>query len=119
MISNVVAYLGGGWIYSKTDFVWNGCDWNYQEMLSNVKYSFEKQLKSSIENESLWYSRRNLRKFLLTRGFSQMLENEPILPPSKVKDYLERTLTFFPYIKDSDGIYRGKLFELRGLARLA
>jgi len=108
-LSNVVGNLGGGWIYPKTDFTWNGCDWDYNSMVDSVKNTFEQELKALESREDEWYSRNNLRKFLLTRGFSQMSEAEPIIPSKKVQAYLEDGLTFFPFVKDKDGVYRGKL----------
>ena len=108
-LSNVVSNLGGGWIYPKTDFIWNGCDWDYDSMLTSVKTAFEQELKSLNNNETGWYSRNTLRRFLLTRAFSQMDESEPIIPSKKVQSYLQDNLTFFPYVKDNDGIHHGNL----------
>lgn len=106
-ISEVVANLGGGWIYSKTDYIWNGCDWDYNSMLDIVKNSYEKELRALEKNN--WFSRKNLRKYLLTRGFSHLQESEPLISSNMIRDYLNEHLRFFPYLKDKDGGYRGRL----------
>ncbi len=108
-LSNVVGNLGGGWIYPKIDFIWNGCDWDYNSMVESVKNDFEHELKVLDKGKTTWYSRNNFRNFLLTRAFGRVSEIEPINPSKKVQEYLQENLTFFPFVKDKDGIYRGKI----------
>jgi starch synthase len=106
-INDVVGNLGGGWIYSKTDFTWNGCDWDYNDILENIKTTYENQLKALGDDD--WFSRKNLRKFLLTRAFSQFQNSEPIISSPIIRSYLSENLRFFPYLRDSDGAFRGKI----------
>ncbi len=107
-VSNVVGNIGGGWIYHKTDFTWNGCDWDFSLMQKSVEKDFGLQLKELDENSPL--SRRTLRKFLLTQGFSTITEN-PKIPSQKVEQFLHDHLTFFPYVTDKEGIPRGRLAD--------
>ncbi|MBN2155689.1 MAG: glycosyltransferase [Candidatus Lokiarchaeota archaeon] len=106
-LSNVVGNLGGGWIYPKIDYIWNGCDWEYDSLLNSVKNSYETGLKALGSKN--WYSRSTFRRFLLTRGFSYLQDFEPVIDSKKVQKALEDLLTFFPYMKDSDGVCRGKI----------
>jgi len=106
-MSNVVGYLGGGWVYPKIDFIWNGCDWDYEEMRRNVLSTYKRELQSLDKKN--WSSRKNLRKFLLTRAFSYLDESEPIYSSKNVEGYLQNHLTFFPYMKNKKGIFDGKL----------
>jgi starch synthase len=110
-LSNVVGNLGGGWIYPKTSFIWNGCDWDYESIRKSVLKSYEQELKILNKglNDESWVLRRNLRKFLLTRAFSQLNESEPVVESRKVQSYLHEKLRDFPFIKDRDGVFRGKL----------
>lgn len=107
LINNIINNLGGRLISTKSDFFWNGCDWDYKKMKSDANEKFAEELK--MLNNKHPYRRDILRKFILTKGLSELPAREPVVDSIKVKKFLSAELTEFPYRKDPDGSYSGKI----------
>jgi starch synthase len=106
--SEVVPRLGGGWINGKSNFIWNGCDWDFESMMKNTERIFGENLRVIDEFNPM--SRPTLRKYLLTKGLGELSKSEPEIQSEEIKDLLGEVLTDFPYRADEDGKFRGKVY---------
>jgi starch synthase len=104
---DVVSRIGGGWINGKSDFMWNGCDWDYDRNFEEVKKRFFDELNALDKINP--FDRANLRKFLLTKALNTMPENEPMFDSKRIKDYVSTNFHGFPYRPNADGTYAGKV----------
>jgi starch synthase len=105
--SEVVPILGGGWINGKSNFIWNGCDWDYEAMIKNTERRFGDKLRTIDGVNPM--NRSTLRKYLLTVGLGELSKNEPEIQSEEIKDFLGGILTDFPYKADVDGKFSGKI----------
>ncbi|MHA1727481.1 MAG: glycosyltransferase [Promethearchaeota archaeon] len=104
--SYVIKDLGDRSTFGKTDFSWNGCDWNYYQMLKDVKNNFGNELKAfNSENP---FERNTLRKFFLTSGLGNLPAEEPVIESRIINDFLNKILNEFPYKNDG-----GKIFPFK------
>ncbi len=84
--SSIIPKLGGDLIRFKSDFVWNGCDWDYYDIYENVINSFGKEIRDVLDiSESSRISRKDLKKYLLTYKIGN-LERSPFITSEKVLD---------------------------------
>lgn len=109
--ADIVARLGGGWINGKSDYFWNGCDWDYEKNFENIKSNFENQLR---EFDSMHpFDRTTMREFFLTKALGEMLPNEPDNDSQKIKDFFSTSLIEKPYIANKDGTFSGKVLPFK------
>ncbi len=74
-----------GWRFaSKSAYIYNGTDWDYKDILNKVI----KVHGRAIRGLGLDYSRRKLRKYLLTKGLESIMENEPLIVDEDVRKYV-------------------------------
>lgn len=106
----------------KKEFIWNGCDWKYEELLKEVyKQHGEaiKELYGKIEVE-----RFQLREYFLTKALEKLKPEEPILDEGPVKEIVY-ALENKPFLGggkveafDKDGpmvLMTGRLSEQKGV----
>jgi starch synthase len=109
----------------KTAFHWNGCDWDRGRMLEGVLTKFGDDARSTLGVVEI--TRRDLRRYFLTKAIGNLQAEEPIVDEEKVK----QTLSSFkkpPFIGngklqpfDEDGpmaLMTGRLTEQKGLDTL-
>ena len=107
--SDIIPNCGGDLIRKKCDFTWNGCDWEYNKILTMVLDKFGSKLlnknarlqhspESSESPESLhsW----DFRSFLLTRKLEKLGDSEPIIRESRIKSVLAKYCIKPPYHPD-------------------
>jgi len=81
--SSIIPKLGGE-IKFKTDFVWNGCDWDYYEIYENVLDSLGKEIREVLNIPKIsQISRSALKEYLLTYKIGN-LEKSPLITSEKV-----------------------------------
>lgn len=101
LLSDVVPKLGGDLISFKSDFVWDGCDWNYDSMMKDLKKRFADEVEkfTGISNFAE-ISRWGLRKFLLTHKIEDIPQNEPIITSEEVLKVVNSLNGTYPILKD-------------------
>jgi len=84
LYSDIIPNLGEDLIKFKTDFVWNGCDWQYKKLYSDIIEKMGYQIRDVLDLSSdAIISREDLKKFLLTYKISQ-LSSPPVISSQKV-----------------------------------
>ncbi|MBD3350693.1 MAG: glycosyltransferase, partial [Candidatus Lokiarchaeota archaeon] len=107
--NNVVKQLGGSLIAGKSEFFWNGCDWDYDDMLRTTKVDFKEDLMKFNPNDP--FSRTTIRNYLETKALGELPRREPVNSSSKIKDFLSNKLIKYPYKPNEDGVFAGKVWE--------
>jgi len=105
----------------KKEFIWNGCDWKYEELLNEVYRQHGKNIKELYGKTSV--KRFQLREYFLTKALAKLKPEEPILDEGPVKEavYNLREKPFLEKGKveafDKDGpmiLMTGRLSEQKG-----
>lgn len=95
-LRDVLKYFGAE-CECKASYLWNGCDWNPEAMLSTVEQRFGNDIRQVYGVQTI--KRPHLRRYLLTKALGNLEPNEPILVGEEVasavsqlkeKPYLER-----------------------------
>ena len=95
--SDIIPNCGEDIIRWKSDFTWNGCDWDYLQNLKNIwdKYSEFLPVKS-IEDVNSW----DLRKYLLENSMGNLPKNEPYIKSFEIKMAISKEFKNYPYRSD-------------------
>ena len=95
--SDIIPNCGGDIIRWKSDFTWNGCDWDYDKNLIDTfkKYSDYLQTKSIDEIKS-W----DFRKVLLEESMGKLPKNEPHIKNFEIKLVISKEFNKYPYRSD-------------------
>ena len=88
--SDVIPNCGWDMIRSKSDFTWNGCDWNYDQMKRSVISKFDEY----FDERSTQF---DFRRVFLTKLIGNLPENEPIIDSQIIWDVLKEQFTQAPY----------------------
>ena len=95
--SDIIPNCGEDVIRWKSDFTWNGCDWDYHQNLKNIWAKYSEFLPvNSIEDVKSW----DLRKFLLEDIIGKLPKNEPFIKSSEVKYVISKEFKDYPYRSD-------------------
>ncbi len=99
--SDIIPNLGGDLISSKSDFVWDGCDWDYNEIKTEIKNKFSKEIINftGITDYSK-ISRWDMRKFLLTYKIENIPKEEPIITSEIVLKVVNSLNGVYPILQD-------------------
>lgn len=95
----VIPKIGQG-CEKKATFHWNGCDWDYNQMLEDATKRFRENAKEAHGVNGI--PRNILRKHFLTKALGSLEPNEPILEGGKIKDLVS-------YFKNQPFIENGKI----------
>ncbi|MEM3832308.1 MAG: glycogen/starch synthase [Thermoprotei archaeon] len=83
---NSVLKTLGAELKAKSLYVYNGTDWNYDDVIKNVISYHGKQIISYLKLENLdRLKREHLRKYLLMYAIGNLDENEPIINDEKLQ----------------------------------
>lgn len=112
--SEIIEKFGEEFLKNKTDFSWNGCDWDYNQVLNEVYIQLRTKLGDLNPNDPNF--REKLKEYLILHGIGDLPRGEPEIESTKIGAYINENLTQYPYIMDSDGIFRGRVapFEENG-----
>lgn len=87
--SDIIPNCGKELIEFKSNFIWDGCDWNYEEIFQHVLRNHEKEIREVLHipfEKDLVIS--NMKQYLLTHKISH-LDRSPLIHSSKVLDVIQ------------------------------
>ncbi len=95
--SDIIPNCGGDMIEPKTDFTWNGCDWDFEEHLDIVWDGVKDHFPEKNKEEIASY---DLRKQFLTNILGNLPEEEPIIKNDNIKSMIREEFQDPPYHPD-------------------
>ncbi|MHA1519516.1 MAG: glycosyltransferase [Promethearchaeota archaeon] len=101
--SDIIPNCGGKAIRHKSDFTWNGCDWEYESMLQDVKDRFDEEthLKApSTPSVSSDFHSSRLRSLFLTKKLGNLAESEPKIHSPLICNFVRDQFNAYPYNSD-------------------
>lgn len=99
--SDVIPNLGGDLISHKSDFVWDGCDWDYNEIITEIKNKFSEEIINFTGiNDYSKISRWDMRKFLLTYKIENIPKKEPIITSEIILKVVNSLNGVYPILQD-------------------
>ncbi|TFG19283.1 MAG: hypothetical protein EU533_06910, partial [Promethearchaeota archaeon] len=102
LLSDIIPNLGQDLIEFKSDFVWDGCDWDYQEIYQNVLNKLGKEIcelfKLSDESQ---ITREHMKEYLLTYKISH-LNQSPLINSIKVLEIINEISNGNPFIRNGN-----------------
>ncbi len=100
LISHIIPNCGKDLIEFKSDFVWDGCDWDFEEIYQNVNqvmgYEVREVLKIPYQQN---LTRSNLKEYLLTYKISH-LSQSPLINSARVLATINEISNGNPFIKN-------------------
>ncbi|MFX1573026.1 MAG: glycosyltransferase [Promethearchaeota archaeon] len=100
LISHIIPNCGKNLIEFKSDFVWDGCDWDFEEMYQNVNQVMGYEIRDVLKLPSQQIlSRSNLKEYLLTYKISN-LSQSPLINSAKVLATINEISNGNPFIKN-------------------
>jgi len=79
----VIPFVGSA-CKCKKMHIWNGCDWNYKQMLKKVAEKFGENVKETLKTTEI--RRYHLRRYFLTKAIGNLEPEEPFLDEGIVKE---------------------------------
>jgi len=102
--SDVIPNLGQNLIEFKSDFVWDGCDWDYDEIYQMILYNFGDNIRKLCKiSEESTISREEMKKYLLTYKISH-LSQSPLIRSSKILDVINEISNGNSFMKNGNVI---------------
>ncbi len=99
--SDVIPNLGGDLISHKSDFVWDGCDWDYIEIITEIKKNFSEEIINFTGyTDYSKISRWDMRNFLLTHKIENIPKKEPIITSEIVLKVVNSLNGVYPILQD-------------------
>ncbi|MBY9006317.1 MAG: glycosyltransferase [Candidatus Lokiarchaeota archaeon] len=99
---DIIPNLGADLIEFKSDFVWNGCDWNYEEIHANILDKLGNEIREilglSVDSE---ITREDLKKYLLTYKIGN-LKKSPLIYSKKILDVIKMISNKNPLINNGN-----------------
>ncbi len=100
--SDIIPNLGRNLIEFKSDFVWDGCDWDYDEIYQMILYNFGDEIRKLFQiSEESTISHEDIKKYLLTYKISH-LSQSPIIHSSKVLEVINQISNGNFFMKDGN-----------------
>ena len=98
--SDIIPNCGNELIQFKTDFIWDGCDWDYDEIMKVVHRNHQIELSNYFNTQSSKkFSREDLKTFLLTFKIGN-LNQSPLISSQKVLDAINEISNGNGFIKN-------------------
>ncbi len=100
LYSDIIPNLGKSLIDFKSDFVWDGCDWDYEETYKNVIDKLGNEICEvlQIPNKSL-ITKTHMKDYLLTYKINH-LKQSPLIKSEKVLSAINEISNGDPFIKN-------------------
>jgi len=100
--SDIIPNLGQELIEFKSDFVWDGCDWDYYEIYQKVLNTIGSEIYEvlNIPNESE-IAREDLKKYLLTYKIGNLTQS-PLINSDKILNTINEISNGNPFIKNGN-----------------
>jgi glycogen synthase len=97
MKSDIIPFCGKDIIRWKSDFTWNGCDWDYEVNLQKVVNQFQNDLgKKDIQTIRSW----DLRNLLVTKTLGHLPPGEPKFSNDNIRKVVSNEFSIKPYNND-------------------
>jgi len=98
--TDIIPNLGGDLIEFKSDFIWDGCDWEYQEIYTNLMKKIEYEVRETLEfpNESS-ITLLDLKEYLLTYKIGN-LDQSPLINSKKIIETINEISNGNQFVKN-------------------
>ncbi|TFG25299.1 MAG: glycosyltransferase [Promethearchaeota archaeon] len=108
--SDIIPNLGKKLIEFKSDFIWDGCDWNYDEIYKTVIKNHGEEIQEvlSLSND-IDITKEQLKKYLLEYKLGNLSES-PLISSAKVLKEINEISNGNPFIRNG----RIKAFQKSG-----
>jgi len=99
LYSDIIANLGKDLIEFKSDFVWDGCDWDYDETYKNIIDKLGNEICEVLQIPSKsMITKNHMKDYLLTYKISH-LKQSPLIKSEKVLNVINEISNGNPFIK--------------------
>ncbi len=100
--SDIIPNLGQNLIEFKSNFIWDGCDWEYNEIYQRVFNTLGAEMHEvlNIPHESP-ITRKDMKKYLLRYKIGHLRES-PLINSSKIINAIDKIAFGNPYIKNGN-----------------
>ncbi|MBD3339852.1 MAG: hypothetical protein GF353_12135, partial [Candidatus Lokiarchaeota archaeon] len=100
--SDIIPKLGQELIEFKSDFVWDGCDWDFYDIKSKVLNSLGEEILEVLNINTISdIKRADMKKYLLTYKIGN-LEQSPLINSEKVLKAINQISNGNPFIKNGN-----------------
>ncbi len=98
--SDIIPSLGFELIDFKADYVWDGCDWEYDEIYKRVMENFEAEMREVLSLSSdTKISHKEMRRYLLTYKLGH-LKQSPLINSTRVLETIREISYDNPFINN-------------------
>ncbi|MFW9898583.1 MAG: glycogen/starch synthase [Candidatus Thorarchaeota archaeon] len=100
--SDIIPNLGRDLIEFKSNFIWDGCDWEYDDIWQTIFNTLGAEMRQvlNISNEST-ITRKDMKKYLLNYKIGH-LSQSPLISSENVINVIEGISEGNPYIKNGN-----------------
>ena len=96
--SDIIPSLGFDLIDFKADYVWDGCDWEYEDIFNRVMENLGKEMREILKlSDDVRISHKEMRKYLLTYKLGHLTQS-PLLNSKRVLETIKDISSDNPYI---------------------
>jgi len=100
--SDIIPNCGKELIEFKTDFIWDGCDWEYDDIFREVTKNHQIELMNYFNTQiSHNFTREELKKFLLEYKIGNLVQS-PLISSQRVLDAINEISNGNPFIKNGN-----------------
>ncbi len=100
--TDIIPNLGGRLIEFKSDFIWDGCDWDYNEIFQSVLINNEEEIRHVLDiPNDIEINRNIMKEFLLTHKISH-LSQSPLIYSQNVLNAINAISNGNPFIKNGN-----------------
>ena len=108
--SDIIPNFGKELIQFKSDFVWDGCDWDYAEIYNTVLKNHGDEIREVLSlSDDIIIKKEQLKKYLLEYKLGNLSES-PLISSAKVLKEINEISNGNPFVKNG----RIKAFEKSG-----
>ncbi|MBN2150646.1 MAG: glycosyltransferase [Candidatus Lokiarchaeota archaeon] len=98
---NVIPGCGGDVLQGKTDFIYNGCDWEHDEIIGAVRKTIQTEYAAFFGRKPKKpATRQELRRFLSTWKLGNLPAGEPAIPDPELLQIIKGYDGMAPFTRD-------------------
>ncbi|MFX1555861.1 MAG: glycosyltransferase [Promethearchaeota archaeon] len=102
LISDIIPNCGRDLIDFKADFIWDGCDWDYNEIFEKVVETHGEEMHKVLDlSQDVSISRDEMKKYLLEYKIGH-LSQSPLINSQKVLDVINEISNGNPFVKNGN-----------------
>jgi starch synthase len=102
LISDIIPNCGQDLIEFKVDFIWDGCDWDYNEIVKKVIGTHGEEMHKVLElSQDASISRENMKKYLLEYKIGH-LSQSPLINSQKVLNVINEISNGNTFVKNGN-----------------